>query len=188
VAQTNPQVNGPAMAHQFFSQTNVRGRIDRLTLGTPPLVAEAIPVNLSRNTSGAYASPNFAGTVGQGIDRRYHVFLDYARSRVIFEPTAEARQPFPERQTYGLSLLASGEDLRTYTVSAVRPGSPAEADGLQKDDVVARFDDKPASSFTLAELRSALNHTGEKHRFEVKRGGETVTIPVEVRLVSLDAK
>jgi hypothetical protein len=188
VAQTNPQVNGPAMAHQFFSQTNVRGRIDRLTLGTPPLVAEAIPVNLSRNTSGAYASPNFAGTVGQGIDRRYHVFLDYARSRVIFEPTAEARQPFPEKQTYGLSLLASGEDLRTYTVSAVRPGSPAEADGLQKDDVVARFDDKPASSFTLAELRSALNHTGEKHRFEVKRGGETVTIPVEVRLVSLDAK
>jgi hypothetical protein len=188
LAQTNAQVNGPAVANQFFSQTTVRGRVDRLTLGAPPLVAESIPVNLSKNTSGAYASPNFAGTVGQGIDRRYHVFLDYTRNRVIFEPTAEARQPFPEKQTYGLSLLASGPDLRTYTVSAIRPGSPAEADGLQKDDVVARFDDKPASDFTLAELRAALNRTGEKHRFEVKRGGETVAIPVEVRLVSVDAK
>jgi hypothetical protein len=188
LAQTNGQVNAPSLANQFFSQTNVRGRVDRLTLGTPALVAESIPVNLSKNTTGAYASPNFAGTVGQGIDRRYHVFLDYARSRVIFEPTAEARQPFPEKQTYGLTLLASGDDLRTYTVTAVRPGSPAETDGLQKDDVVARFDDKPAAAFTLAELRNALNRSGEKHRFEVKRGGETVTIPVEVRLVSLDAK
>jgi hypothetical protein len=187
-AQTNAQVNGPSVANQFFSQTNVRGRIDRLTLGTPPLVAESIPVNLSMNTSGAYASPNFAGTVGQGIDRRYHVFLDYTRSRVIFEPTAEARQPFPEKQTYGLTLLASGEDLRTFTVAAVRPGSPAETDGLRKDDVVARFDDQPAAAFTLAELRGALNRSGEKHRFEVKRGGEVVAIPVEVRLVSLDAK
>jgi hypothetical protein len=139
LAQTNGQVNAPSLANQFFSQTNVRGRVDRLTVGTPALVAEAIPVNLSKNTTGAYASPHFAGTVGQGIDRRYHVFLDYARSRVIFEPTAEARRPFPEKQTYGLTLLASGDDLHTYTVSAVRSGSPAETDGLQKDDVVARF-------------------------------------------------
>jgi Aspartyl protease/PDZ domain len=188
LAQTNAQVNAPSLANQFFSQTNVRGRVERLALGAPPLVAESIPINLSRNTSGAYASPNFAGTVGQGIDRRYHVFLDYARSRVIFEPTAEARQPFPEKQTYGLTLLASGDDLRTYTVSAVRPGSPAEADGLQKDDVVTRFDDRAASGFTLSELRAWLNRSGERHRFEVKRGGGTVTIPVEVRLVSLDAK
>lgn len=188
LAQTSAQVNGPALANQFFSQTNVRGRVERLTLGAPPLVAEAIPINMSRNTTGAYASPNFAGTVGQGIDRRYHVFLDYARNRVIFEPTAEARQPFPGKQTYGLALLASGDDLRTYTVSSVRPGSPAETDGLLKDDVVTRFDGKPASDFTLADLRNALDRSGEKHRLEVKRGGAVVTVPVEVRLVSLDAK
>ena len=185
LALTNARVNPPTVGQQFFSQSNVRGHVDRLTLGS--LRAESIPVNLSVNTTGAYASPNFAGTVGQGIDRRYHVFLDYARSRVIFEPTAEATKPFPEKKTYGLTLLASGDDLRTYTVSAVRPGSPAEADGFRKDDVVTAFDDRPSADFTLGQLRDWLGRSGEHHRLEVSRGGASATIPVEIRLVSLDA-
>src|SRR5260370_36589009 len=80
---------------------------------------------MSVNTSGASASANFSGPVGESIFSRYHVFLDYFRNRVIFEPTPEPDKPFPERKTYGLSLLASGDDLHTCTVSAVHPDSAA---------------------------------------------------------------
>ncbi|OLE52409.1 MAG: hypothetical protein AUG51_18070 [Acidobacteria bacterium 13_1_20CM_3_53_8] len=111
--------------------------------------------------SGAYASQNFSGTVGEGIYHRYHVFLDYARNRVIFEPTLESAKPFPERRTYGLSMLASGTDLHTYTIAAVRPGSPAEADGFKKGDVILAFDGRSAAQFTLGELREWLTHEGE---------------------------
>jgi hypothetical protein len=184
LAQTGTQVNRSAgLENQFFTQNNVRGRIQQLKLG--PLTAENIPINMSVNTKGAYASANFSGTVGESLYRRYHVFLDYPGNRVIFEPTAEAGKPFPERRTYGLTVLASGADLHTYPVTAVRPDSPAEQAGFKKGDVIAAFDGRPASEFTLGQLRVWLTGEGEHHEVQVLRGSETVTIPVEVKLVSL---
>jgi hypothetical protein len=181
----NPAVNRPAgMEKEFFAQNNVRGRIDRLALGS--FVAESIPINMSVNTSGAYSSPNFAGTVGESIFSRYHVYLDYFRNRVIFEKTAASDAPFPERRTYGLSLLASGADLHTYTVSAVRPGAPAEQDAFRKGDRITAWDGESSSSFTLAELRDRLSRDGEKHTVTVERGGISISIPISVRLVSIE--
>ena len=185
LAQTSAIVNRPAgLEKQFFAQNNVRGRIDELALGD--LRASSIPINMSVNTRGAYASANFAGTVGEGIYRRYHVFLDYTRNRVILEPTRVAAQPFPEKTTYGLSLLASGPELHTYTVSFVRPGSAAEKDGFQKGDIVAALDRKPAAQFMLSELRDSLSHEDERHEVEALRQGKEVSIAAKVKLVSLD--
>jgi hypothetical protein len=187
LAQTNATVNRPAgLEKQFFAQNNVRGHIDKLQLGQ--MEVRSIPINMSVNTTGAYASENFSGTVGESIFSRYHVFLDYPHNRVILEPTPEADKPFPERKTYGLSLLASGDDLHTYTVSAVRPESAAASDGFNKGDIVSALDGKPASQFTLADLRDALSQEGTKHSLSVVRNGQTVNIPFEVKLVSLDKR
>lgn len=185
LAQTNAYVNRPAgLENQFFSQNNVRGHIDRLVLGK--LVEQSIPVNLSVNVKGAYASTNFSGTIGESIFRRYHVFLDYARNRIIYEPTAEAQSPFPERKTYGLTIIASGTDLHTYTVTAVRSGSQAETDGFKKGDVISAVNGKLATQFTLAELREQLAHEGQHYDVEINRVNDKLTIPVQIRLVSLD--
>ena len=187
LAQTNATVNRPAgLENQFFAQNNVRGRIDRLQLGQ--MDVRSIPINMSVNTSGAYASANFSGTVGESIFSRYHVFLDYPHNRVIFEPTPEADKPFPKRRTYGLSVLASGEALRTYTVSAVRPDSGAAADGFKKGDVVSALDGKPASEVTLSQLRDALQQENTRHSITVVRDGAPQTISFEVKLISLDRK
>ncbi len=185
LAGTNSTVNRPAgMEKQFFAQNNTRGRIEKLQMGGMTLTS--IPVNLSANTTGAYASKNFAGTIGESIDSRYHVFLDYTRNRVIFETTAETAKPFPERQTYGMTFLAGGNDLHTFTVAGVRKDSPAEKAGFQKGDVVSSVDGKPASQFKLSELRDWLSHEGEKHELTITRSGESKTIPVTVQLISLD--
>ena len=187
LAQTGAGVNrSPGLENQFFTQQNVRGRIQKLKLG--PLEVDDIPINMSVNTQGAYASSSFSGTIGESTYRRYHVFLDYARNRVIFEPTEEAGKPFPERRTFGVVVLASGADLHTYTVTGVRKDSPAEQAGFQKGDVIAGFDGKPAAEFTLGQLRIWLSNQGERHQLEIVRGNDKLTIPVEIKLVSLDAK
>jgi len=185
LAQTNAFVNRPAgLENQFFSQNNVRGHIDRLALGK--LIERSIPINMSVNVKGAYASTNFSGTIGESIFRRYHVFLDYARNRVIFEPTAETNTPFPERKTYGLTIIASGADLHTYTVTAVRPGSQAEKDGFKKADVISDVNGKPAAHFTLSQLREQLTKEDESYDVGVSRAQDKITIPARIKLVSLD--
>jgi hypothetical protein len=185
LAQTNAYVNRPAgLENQFFAQNNVRGHIDRLTLGE--LIEQSIPINMSVNAKGAYASASFSGTIGESIFRRYHVFLDYARNRIIYEPTAQAHAPFPERKTYGLTIIASGADLHTYTVTAVRPGSQAEKDGFKKSDIITAFNGKPAAQLMLSDLREQLLHEGESYAIEVSRANDKLTIRAQMKLVSLD--
>ena len=58
------------------------------------------------------------------------------------------------------SILASGSDLHKLTVTAVRPGSPAEQDGFAKGDVITALDGRTANEFTLGELREALMQEG----------------------------
>jgi aspartyl protease/PDZ domain-containing protein len=174
------------LENQFFTQHNVRGRIQKLTLGA--MEVDDVPINMSVNTEGAYASRNFSGTIGESTYRRYHVFLDYMRSRVIFEPTEDARKPFPERRTYGLTVLASGADLHTYTVTGVRTASPAEQAGFQKGDVISGMDGTPASGFTLGQLRNGFAKEGERHQVDVMRGSQKLTLSAAITLVSLDAR
>jgi hypothetical protein len=171
---------------QFFTQSNIRGHIDELHLGG--IVARSIPVSLSANSEGAYASPNFAGTMGEGIFSRYHILLDYARHRAIFENTAKTDAPFPERKTFGLTLIASGADLHTFTISAVRSDSAAESAGFRKGDVIIAFDDMQAAQFSLGELRDWLLREGERHVFRLNRDGQETSISASIVLVSLDRK
>jgi hypothetical protein len=187
LAGTNASVNKMSgLENQWFSQSNVRGRISRLVMGG--LVVDSFPANFSVNTKGAYASTSFSGTVGEGIYHRYHTFLDYTRNRIIFEPTAEASKPFPERRTYGITLLASGADYHTYTVTGVRAGSPAENDGFQKGDIIAGLDSLSSSQFTLGELRVQIAQDGRHHDFKIIRGDSTFTKSVEIRRVSIEQK
>jgi hypothetical protein len=174
------------LENQFFAQTNMRGHIDTFRLGG--LVAHSIPVSLSANTSGAYSDDTFAGTVGEGIYTRYQVFLDYPHHRAIFEPTAKTSEPFPERKTFGLTLIANGDDLHIFLVAGIRIGSPAAKDGFQKGDIVSGIDDKPATTFTLAQLRDTLLREGETHKFEILRAGKQTNITAVVAVISIDQK
>jgi C-terminal processing protease CtpA/Prc len=179
-------IKAAGLENQFFAQSNMRGHIDVFRLGG--LVAHSIPVSLSANTSGAYSDDTFAGTVGEGLYTRYHVFLDYPHHRAIFEPTAESAAPFPERKTFGLTLIANGDDLHTFIVTAIRAGSPAEKDGFLQGDIISSLDDKPATTFSLAELRLVLLRTGETHEFKILRAGQSTSITATVAVVSIDQK
>jgi len=169
---------------EFFAQANSRGFVPELRLGG--VVEHDIPVSLSANTSGAYGTGQFAGTIGETIYSRYHVFLDYPRNRIIFEPTPEAAKPFKEGKTFGLTLIAGGDDLHTFVVTAVGANSPAVKADFQVKDEITAVDGKPASEFTLSDLRADLAKAGEAETFTIKRGGQLKVIKTTIELVSIE--
>jgi S1-C subfamily serine protease len=85
-----------------------------------------------------------------------------------------------------LTIIASGADLHTYTVTAVRPGSQAEKDGFKKADIISALNGKPAAQFALSELREQLTHEGESYDIGVSRVDDKLKISVRIKLVSLD--
>jgi len=169
---------------EFFAQANSRGFVPELRLGR--IVEHNIPVNLSSNTSGAYGTGQFAGTIGETIYSRYHVFLDYPHNRIIFEPTPEAARPFKEGKTFGLTLIAAGNDLHTFIVTAVGANSPAAKADFQTKDEITAVDGKPASELMLSDLRTYLAKEGEIETFTVKHGGKLAVIKTAIALVSIE--
>jgi len=169
---------------EFFAQANSRGFVPELKLGN--IVEQNIPVNLSANTSGAYGTGAFAGTIGETIYSRYHVFLDYPHNRIIFEKTPESAAPFKEGKTFGLTLIAAGDDLHTFIVTAVGTNSPAAKANFQAKDEITAVDGKLASEFTLSDLRAYLAKEGTTETFAVERGGKPTVIKTTIALVSIE--
>lgn len=169
---------------EFFAQANSRGLVPELRLGG--IVEHNIPVSLSANTSGAYGTGQFAGTIGETIYSRYHVFLDYPHNRIIFEPTAETATPFKEGKTFGLTLIAAGADLHSFIVTAVGPNSPAAEANFQPKDEITAVDGKPASEFALSDLRADLAKEGAAETFTVQRAGKLTSIKTTIALVSIE--
>ena len=175
----------PGTEHQWYTQTTVRGFLRSLRLGG--VTVHDLPVNLQQGTTGAYSSPSFSGTVGERLLSRFNATYDYTHSALYLAPNAASAKPFPPRTTFGVSLMADGDDYTHFSVAGVRKGSPADSAGFLKGDVIATLDGKPASAWRLATVRTALADEGSRHRAEIQRGaGGTVPIEFTVHLVSIE--
>ncbi|MGH3524531.1 MAG: aspartyl protease family protein, partial [Mycobacterium sp.] len=129
---------------------SLMGRVSGLQLG-PYLLTKPV-LSLSRSKNGVFAQDSFQGVLGNDVFKRFTLTLDYADHKLVLEPNADFNTPF-RTDASGLSLMAQGDDLRSYAVMAVAPGSPAEAAGLKVGDVIQQVDGGDASHYTLGELK-----------------------------------
>jgi S1-C subfamily serine protease len=137
-------------------------------------------VTLIQAKAGEQATEKFDGIVGGEFFRRFKLIIDYTRRRVILEPNAHLNDPV-EADMSGLELAGEGDDFRQYVVNEVLANSPASEAGFKEEDVLATIDARPASSFTLEQIRALLRREGEEHALTVKRGDETLTFRVKLR-------
>jgi predicted aspartyl protease len=148
-------------------------RLGRFTLGRPI-------VTLIQARAGEYATEKFDGVIGGEFLRRFKLIVDYSRRRVIFEPTERLREPV-EADMSGLEFAADGDDFKQYVVNEVIAGSPASEAGFKEEDTLAAIDSRPASAFTLEQIRALLRREGEEHALTVRRGDETITFRIKLR-------
>jgi C-terminal processing protease CtpA/Prc len=126
------------------------------------------------------ARPKYDGMIGTEVFRRFHVIIDYARSRLILEPNKFFGEPY-ETDMSGVDLVAGGEDFRTFRVTGVEAGSPGAAADLRVGDVLTEIDGRSASEFTLDEITRMFTEDGREHALTVRRGAEVVQTRIKLR-------
>jgi hypothetical protein len=156
----------------------VESRVRELHLGR--FTFERPVVTFSRDTEGEGASANSDGQLGGEIFRRFKVVFDYTRGRMILEPNANFSDPFAADSS-GLDIVAEGRSLRTFTVNAVEPGSPAAEAGLREEDTILAVDGRPAREFDLDGLTSLFMQEGREYELTVRRGRETLKLKLKLR-------
>lgn len=153
------------------------GRVSELKIGTFKL---SNPTALfSEDKGGAFASRALAGNIGQKIASKFKVFLDYARERIILEPVSTFAEPF-ERAHSGIALSAEGKNYNVFRIMEVLEDSPASESGLQKDDLLLKVNDTPASELTMTKLGEMFAKPAA-YKITIQRGDQTLQVTLKTR-------
>ncbi len=158
-------------------------RPDSITIAEVSLRKPIMTMTTSNAGGASGANSKYDLSVGADVLKRFKVTFDYPHNRMIFEPSSEVSKPFEADKT-GMRIYAEGDDLRTFRVKGVLPGSSSERAGVKPEDVIEKIDGKPASSLSLSELRE-LFHSGESKGWslDIRRGDRRLTIRVEAKSV-----
>jgi hypothetical protein len=146
----------------------IRGIVVRVpSFGFGKATAQGIVARLSLQKSGGFADPHIAGSIGTGVLRHFHVFIDYAHRMFWLEPMARTPDRFDRA---GLWLGRHGAQFEVFDVIA---GGPAEAAGLHVGDVVTAIDRRPAETLDLFKVREQLRDpvVDDPLLFDYLRGG-----------------
>jgi hypothetical protein len=153
------------------------GRVSELKIGKFRI---SNPTTLfSEDKAGAFANESVAGNIGQRVASKFRLFLDYERSRIIFEPTAGFNDSF-DRLFSGLALVGEGMNYATLRIAEVLEDSPAAEVGLQKDDVIIKVNDKLASELTVTSLNEMFEQP-VAYKLTIQRGARTLQVTLTPR-------
>jgi hypothetical protein len=114
-----------------------------------------------------------AGTVGAPMLSRFRVTFDYARRRLLLEPTAEASQ----RETWEAAGMFVGRiPDGPVIVAQVMPDTPADSAGIAAGDVLRSVDGREATALGLDALRTHFRQPGRTDTLVVSRDGKERTL------------
>jgi hypothetical protein len=154
------------------------GRVATLKLGG--LEVHNVITSLYGDSAGVMSgNENWIGNIGADVLRRFTVFLDYRRHRIILEAHASTNEPF-EADMSGVTFTLPGSPGR-IVVSDVLRNSPASAAGLAPGDTVIAIDGATPSDARLRDLRERLLHENVEVALTFLRGGEAKTVHLRTR-------
>jgi hypothetical protein len=148
------------------------GRVSNVRLGR--FVIDHPITHFSQATEGDYASSKYDGLIGDRILGRFRVIVDYSRRRMILEPTPRFAEPF-EIDMSGMELVTDGDDL---LIDDVDEHSSATEAGVRGGDILAAINGRPATEFSLDQIRTMFMQDGKEYSLTVKREGK----PLQIRL------
>ncbi len=112
------------------------------------------------------------GIIGNQLLSRFHIYINYPRSELYIRPYRRYDRPFKFDRS-GLTIIATGANLRQYYILDVLKGSPAHEAGLKRGDRLLTFQRLPAHWFHLNTIKRKLKkREGKNIRMKIERAGE----------------
>ena len=122
------------------------------------------------------------GIIGNRLLRRFNTVINYTQKRVWLRPEGSRWKNKFQFDRSGLTVLAGGTQLRTYTIASVVPGSPADLAGLRVKDRIVNVNGKSVGFMTLSGIiRKLVGKNGKKVKIRYAREGEYRTVEFRLR-------
>jgi hypothetical protein len=152
-------------------------RMKSLEIG--PYKVERPLIGLSTIQTGALASEDYAGNIGNRLLDRFKVTLDYERRKIWLEPGA--KYGLPEGfSRFGAQLAKFNGRIQA---AQVLPKSPAAEAGIREGDAVVSIDGLPIASLDPDQLEARFEQgkPGSKIELVVMRDGKPKKLKVALR-------
>jgi hypothetical protein len=154
------------------------GRLKEFQIG--PFDVQSALVEFSKGKLPGTGDAKLVGEIGGEMLRRFNVIFNYERQQIIFDPNSEFHADDNENMS-GLSIIASGSNLKTFVVTQVRSGTPAAEAGIQKGDEIAGVDEEPAADLSLVAVRDLFRQVGHSYKLLIERNGQAHTVTIRMR-------
>lgn len=150
-------------------------RVKRFRLGSLTIDGAIMDMSLQREGTLSHRAP--AGSIGNGLLKRFALTFDYPRQRIYFQPQATTPEPF-DRAGLWINRAPGG-----FRIDEVFAGSPAAAAGLKTDDIIVAIDGVGVHALELEATRARLREApvGTRLRFTVRSGGAKRDVNVVLR-------
>ena len=129
-----------------------------------------LPVTMAIAEAGASSWSGPMGILGNGVLKRFNVFIDLQQQMMSLEPNRLYHDQF-EVNCSGLELVTD-DAFQRVIIDNVYAGSPAEEAGLEVGDEIVQINGANVSDFQLPQIRSMLSQDGEEVEILIDREGE----------------
>jgi hypothetical protein len=129
-----------------------------------------VPASIAIAEAGALSWSGPMGILGNGVLKRFNVFIDLQQEMMCLEPNRLYHDQF-EVNCSGLEL-ATDDAFQRVIINHVYAGSPALEAGLEAGDEIVQINGANVSAFHLPQIKSMLSQDGQEIEILTDREGE----------------
>ncbi len=121
------------------------------------------------------------GIIGNKILNRFTVIIDYVREDIYLRGRKKFNRKFKYDRS-GMTVITTGKNLDTYTVTRVIPNSPAGEAGVKEGDEIRVVNGWPVLFLSLDNINNRMRKkVGKKIRLVLRRDGEKIKVRFQLR-------
>lgn len=157
------------------------GRIQQVNLGDYELKKPVVAYPDSLAIRRALVLSDRNGSMGGEVLKRFKTIFHYQDSSLLLRNNSDLNNDFNYNMS-GLEITTPVPNLPIYVVSGVRSGSPAEAAGIEKDDIITQLNGKASGFFSLTGVLDFFdNNKGRFVTLELQRNSEKYKARFKIR-------